>query len=73
MVHLGNRNIYCTKQDNTKLYKLKKYKPIYKYKYFSGNINIEPLDHEWFTLIQFIEIEQTIDVVATIIRSTESS
>ena len=35
-----NKNIYCRKQGNTKLYKLKNYKPIYKHKYFSGNINI---------------------------------
>ena len=31
-----NKNIYCRLQGNTKLYKLKNYKPIYKYKYFSG-------------------------------------
>ena len=32
-----NTNFYCRIQGNTKLYKLKNYKPIYKYKYFSGN------------------------------------
>ena len=29
-----NKNIYCRRQGNTKLYKLKNYKPVYKYEYF---------------------------------------
>ena len=33
------KNIYCRRKGNTKLYKLKNYKPIYKYKYFSDNIS----------------------------------
>ena len=31
-----NKNIYCRIQGNIKLYKVKNYKPTYKYEYFLG-------------------------------------
>ena len=43
-----NENIYCRIQGNTKLYKLKNYKPIYKYKYFSGNLKAMPTFHHLY-------------------------
>ena len=37
---INNKNIYCRRQENTKLYELKKYKPIYNYEYLSDKKSI---------------------------------